>query len=131
MGFLRQSNTKVPSQIGGLDGGLSGAGHSMCVSQALSETTIHLRKSLGLSETQSDESANITEIDIGKDFLSVFGDGLGVSNPGWVGSVWKGLMGAIRGLPCQGISPAKESPLPGISPNRQWLLQRGQVAQFL
>ena len=104
MGFLRQSNTKVPSQIGGLDGGLSGAGHSMCVSQALSETTIDLRKSLGLFfETQSDESANITEFDIGKDFLSVFGDGWCVSNPGGVGSVWKGLMGAIKG------SPAKES----------------------
>ena len=30
---------------------------------------------------------------------------MGVSNPGWVGSVWKGLMGAIRILPCQRISP--------------------------
>ena len=75
-GFLTTVKYKsAESQIGGLDGGLSGAGHSMCVSQALSETTIDLRKSLGLSETQSDESANITEFDIWKDFLSVFGDG--------------------------------------------------------
>ena len=81
MGFLRQSNTKVPRvKLGDVDGGLSGAGRGIaCFDKkpALSKEKPLTCKSHSWIwfETQSEESANITQFDIGKDFLSVFGDG--------------------------------------------------------
>ena len=108
MGFLRQSNTKVPSKIWRLDGGLSGAGQSMYLTRSHQRNLQHgifsERKSLGLLETQSEPSANITQFDIGRIFSPYLVRG-GVTNLGWVRSVWKGgLMGPIRCLACQRIS---------------------------